>query len=239
MIRATAIASIIACASACATADQPITMHDRLVRLSNRVYDIREQEMRDLILSVDWRDFEEIGKFYQKEANFEQRIRIVTVILNFALRDLRLTDIGVSVSLVPHWPEPPHFEIWHVKPQSSAAMAGLRKDDKIVALGDERVRSDMDWDAFRNYIRDRWWQEAEITVLRGEKEVKLRITVVGRVRLHKDDRFRNDVWKLLIHKRRLFRFADEWHKHFGSYSPITVPERWVSIMEEEGFFNDD
>ena len=233
------IASIIACASVCVTADQPIAMHDRLVRLGNRVYDIREQEMRDLILSVDWRDFEEIGKFYQNEANFEQRIRIVTVILNFVLRDLRLTDIGVNVSLVPHWPEPPHFEIWHVRPQSPAALAGLRKDDKIVALGTRRVHFDMDWDAFRNYIRDHWWQKAEVTVLRGEREVKLQIDVVGRVRLHKDDRFRNDVWKKLIDEKELFRFADEWHKHFGGDSPIMIPERWVYILEEEGFFNDD
>ena len=221
-------------------ADQPITLHDRLVRLGNRVYDIREQEMRDLIPLVQWEDFEEIGKFYRREADFEQRLRITSVILNFVLREFRLTDIGASVNLAGRWKGLPHFEVWSVKPQSPAARAGLRAKDRIVALGDRRVHFDMGWDAFRNYIRDHWWQKAEVTVLRGEREVKLQIDVVGRVRLHKDDRFKSGldqfkggVWKRLIEDKVLFKFTQEWRKHFGRETPLTIPERWVFILEED------
>lgn len=231
MTRATTITSIVVCTSVCAMADQPITLHDRLVRLGSRVYDIREQEMRDLIPLVEWEDFEEIGKFYRREADFEQRLRITKVISNFVLREFRLTDIGASVNLAGRWKALPHFEVWSVKPQSPAAKAGLRAKDRIVALGDRQVRFDMDWDAFRNYIRDHWWQKAEVTVLRGEREVKLQIDVVGRVRLHKDDRFKSGVWKKLIEDEMLFKFAKEWRKHFDRESPLTIPERWVFILE--------
>lgn len=241
MPRATTIASIIACASVCAMADQPITLHDRLVRLGNRVHNIREQEMRDLIPLVQWEDFEEIGKFYREEADFEQRVRITKVVVNSVLREFRLTDIGASVNLVGRWKDSPHFEVWSVKPQSPAAMCGLRAHDKIVALGDKQVHFDMGWDAFRNYIRDHWWQKADITVLRDDKEVKLRIDVVGREQLRKDDRFNNGIWKKLIEEKVLFEFAQEWCKHFDRESPLMIPERWVFILEEDivGSFYDE
>lgn len=210
-----------------------VCLHNRLVRLGSRKYAEREQQTLDLIHAVQWKDFPEIGRFYREEAGFEQRIRIEKVMKHFLLRDFRLIDERSSI-----WRQAAHhdpcFNVFRVHPQSPEAKAGMQDQDRIIALGDTSVTYSTDWDAYWNYLRKNMWKQAEVTVMRGDRKIKLKIHVVGRDHLKKDDRFRTDIWDRLIRKREIFKFSDEWVRHFKTVPPITIPERWVFILEEIG-----